>query len=68
MYLLQAGLGRLGYDLPASGAFDPPTTTVVQAFQRHWRPEGVDGVADGESRARLMALLRLQSRPEPGSG
>ena len=35
------------------------TTAVVRAFQRHWRPDKVDGIADGETRARLIALLRV---------
>ncbi len=61
VFLVQAGLTRLGYDCPPSGAFDAATRTIVQAFQRHWRPERVDGVMDGDSRARLMALLRLQA-------
>jgi N-acetylmuramoyl-L-alanine amidase len=59
VFALQAGFTRLGYDLPPSGKFDATTTTVVRAFQRHWRPEKIDGVADGETRARLIALLRL---------
>jgi N-acetylmuramoyl-L-alanine amidase len=58
VFALQAGLTRLGYDSAPSGTFDATTTTVVKAFQRHWRPERVDGVADGETRARLVALLR----------
>jgi N-acetylmuramoyl-L-alanine amidase len=61
VFALQAGLTRLGYDLPPSGAYDEETACVVRAFQRHWRPARVDGVADGETRARLMALLRLAS-------
>jgi N-acetyl-anhydromuramyl-L-alanine amidase AmpD len=32
---------------------------VVHAFQSHWRQTDVSGAADGETRARLMALLRL---------
>jgi len=59
VFALQAGFTRLGYDLPPSGRFDADTTTVVRAFQRHWRPEKVDGIADGETRTRLIALLRL---------
>jgi N-acetylmuramoyl-L-alanine amidase len=59
VFALQAGFTRLGYDLPPSGSFDAHTTAVVRAFQRHWRPEKVDGIADGETRARLIALLRL---------
>ena len=59
VFLLQAGLTRLGYDSAPSGQYDDHTATVVTAFQRHWRPEAVDGIADGATRARLMALLRL---------
>jgi len=59
VFTLQAGLTRLGYDSAPSGAFDAATATIVRAFQRHWRPARVDGVADGETRARLIALLRL---------
>ena len=61
VFLFQAGLSRLGYDCSPSGAFDAATRTIVEAFQRHWRPERVDGAMGGETRARLMALLRLQS-------
>jgi len=59
VFALQAGLARLGYDCAPSGVFDETTATVITAFQRHWRPDRVDGAADGETRARLMALLRL---------
>jgi len=62
VFALQAGLTRLGYDAAPSGVFDAATATVVRAFQRHWRPEQVDGVADGETRARLVALLRADPR------
>ena len=58
VFALQAGFTRLGYDCAPSGRFDAHTTAVVTAFQRHWRPDKVDGVADGETRARLIALLR----------
>ena len=59
VFILQAGLQRFGYDLPPSGVYDEATSTVVTAFQRHWRQDGVDGIADGETRARLVGLLRL---------
>ena len=58
VFALQAGLARLGYDSAPSGQFDARTRSIVTAFQRHWRPERVDGVADGETRARLVHLLR----------
>jgi N-acetylmuramoyl-L-alanine amidase len=61
---LQAALSRLGYDCPPAGRFDAATAAVVTAFQRHWRPALCDGVADGETRATLMALLRI-APPSP---
>lgn len=61
VFALQAGLTRLGYDCAPSGKFDAETATIVQAFQRHWRQEKVDGVADGMTRARLIGLLRAAS-------
>jgi len=59
VYVLQAGLNRLGYECPPAMTYDADTTAIVTAFQRHWRPALCDGVADGETRATLMALLRL---------
>ena len=56
---LQGALARWGYDCPASGRYDGPTAEVVRAFQRHWIQTRFDGAADGETRARLMALLRV---------
>jgi N-acetylmuramoyl-L-alanine amidase len=58
VFALQAGLTRLGYDSAPSGRYDDHTRVIVEAFQRHWRPDGVDGIADGETRARLVHLLR----------
>jgi N-acetylmuramoyl-L-alanine amidase len=58
VFALQAGLTRLGYDSAPSGQYDEQTKTIVRAFQRHWRPERVDGIADGETRARLVHILR----------
>ena len=59
--VLRAGLHRLGYGLKPGGDYDDETRLTVEAFQRHWRPERVDGVADGETRARLVGLLQLAS-------
>jgi N-acetylmuramoyl-L-alanine amidase len=58
VFAMQAGLTRIGYDCAPSGTFDAQTTTVVRAFQRHWLQTRVDGIADGETRARLVAVLR----------
>ena len=37
---------RYGYGLGAKWLFDDEMAAVVRAFQRHFRPERVDGVAD----------------------
>jgi N-acetylmuramoyl-L-alanine amidase len=55
---LRAGLIRLGYELGAHGLYDSDLTFAITAFQRHWRQQRIDGHADGETRSRLMALLR----------
>jgi N-acetylmuramoyl-L-alanine amidase len=57
--VLRSGLARLGYDIAAAGDFDDDLSMVVTAFQRHWLQSRCDGIADGDTRARLMALLRL---------
>ena len=54
---LQAALARYGYNVPTHGKFDGPTMEVVTAFQRHFRPERVDGIADQSTMATLHALL-----------
>jgi N-acetylmuramoyl-L-alanine amidase len=57
--VLRSGLARLGYDIAVGGPFDDDLAVVVTAFQRHWLRSRCDGIADGDTRARLMALLRL---------
>jgi N-acetylmuramoyl-L-alanine amidase len=40
-----------------SAEMDAGTTAIILAFQRHFRPKRVDGVADAETRAVLAKLL-----------
>ncbi len=54
---VQEMLHRFGYRIPRHGRADKATRTVVAAFQRHWRPHMIDGVADGETVAILRGLL-----------
>ncbi len=54
---LQAMLGRFGYEVPRTGAFDDGTREIVAAFQRHFRPARFDGEPDAETVGRLGALL-----------
>lgn len=54
---LQALLALYGYGLELSGVYDRHTRMVVAAFQRHFRPEQVDGEADVSTVATLKALI-----------
>lgn len=54
---LQRALAAFGYDVAQTGMMDAPTCAVVTAFQRHFRPSLVDGVADAETGGRLKSLL-----------
>src|SRR3981189_1093942 len=54
---LQTALARYGYNVPTHGKFDGPTMEVVTAFQRHFRPARVDGIADHSTMSTLHALL-----------
>lgn len=46
-------LGTIGYRT------DLPLPVLLRAFQRHWRPGRVDGVADTETLARLHAVAAI---------
>ncbi|MES0072967.1 N-acetylmuramoyl-L-alanine amidase [Mesorhizobium sp. M0058] len=54
---LQSMLALYGYGVEISGVFDRQTEIVVEAFQRHFRPRLVDGVADGSTSSTLQSLL-----------
>ncbi|HEY8380717.1 MAG TPA: N-acetylmuramoyl-L-alanine amidase [Microvirga sp.] len=54
---LQAMLAMYGYGLKITGTFDEDTEKVVAAFQRHFRPERVDGVADASTITTLRDLI-----------
>jgi N-acetylmuramoyl-L-alanine amidase len=59
---LQRQLQRYGYALAASATYDPTTQEVVAAFQRHFRPARVDGIADVSTRDTLSRLLAALPR------
>ena len=60
---LQAMLGLYGYGTHVTGKFDERTEGDVAAFQRHFRPARVDGIADFSTIDTLHRLLR--ALPEP---
>ena len=56
---LQKQLARFGYELKVTGLYDDDTRSVVTAFQRHFRPARVDGLADPST---VETLRRLSTR------
>lgn len=54
-------LGAIGYRM------DLPLPMLLSAFQRHWRPERVDGEADEETRGLLRAVAALMAGPGDGA-
>ena len=54
---LQSMLGLYGYGVDVNGQFDELTEAVVIAFQRHFRPRKVDGIADMSTIETLHRLL-----------
>ena len=55
---IQTMLQLYGYDVPTSGDFDEKTHLAVTAFQRHFRQQKVDGVADVSTIDTLHRLLK----------
>jgi N-acetylmuramoyl-L-alanine amidase len=58
---MQQALAEYGYGLVLNGKYDAATMEIVTAFQRHFRPERVDGVADASTLSTLHALLSTLS-------
>jgi N-acetylmuramoyl-L-alanine amidase len=54
---LQQALARYGYAIPINGKYDVATMEVVTAFQRHFRPTRIDGIADHSTLTTLQGLL-----------
>jgi len=56
---VRAALAHIGYQVAPEGALDPGLSSVLRAFQRHWRPEAVTGQADAGTVARVEAMAGL---------
>lgn len=56
---LQHGLAAIGFDVPLGGSYDHDTEAVVRAFQRHWRPARVDGLADPSTVATIERIRAI---------
>jgi N-acetylmuramoyl-L-alanine amidase len=56
---VRAALAEIGYRVALEGELDPALSTVLRAFQRHWRPEAVTGQADDGTLVRLLGVRDL---------
>jgi len=50
-------LQQIGYDCAPSGDYDPALRNTLLAFQRHWLPHNLSGLADASTSAMLQAVL-----------
>jgi len=60
---MQRLLAEYGYGVAINGNYDSAMHEVVTAFQRHFRPERVDGVIDTSTRNTLQELRAHRGRP-----
>ena len=60
---MQRNLRNYGYGIIDTGHYGETTGHVVTAFQRHFRPARVDGIADPSTLLTLRALI--ETRPAP---
>jgi N-acetylmuramoyl-L-alanine amidase len=59
---LQGRLAQYGYGIESTGRLDEQTHITLTAFQRHFRPERVDGKADMSTLVTLTGLLEQLKR------
>ena len=50
-------LAYYGFPCPVTGTYDAETEAVIAAFQRHYRPARIDGVADASTITTLRDLI-----------
>ena len=58
---LQRQLQAYGYGIDDTGSYGEQTQIVVTAFQRHFRQERIDGIADASTLLTMRALM--ETRP-----
>jgi N-acetylmuramoyl-L-alanine amidase len=58
---LQEALAAYGYGIDRSGQYDALTRDVIVAFQRHFRPALVDGIADVSTSETLQRLIAVKA-------
>jgi N-acetylmuramoyl-L-alanine amidase len=59
---IQNSLSQYGYGVGVTATYDSATQDAIKAFQRHFRPERIDGVADESTCATALELLAQRGR------
>lgn len=59
---LQKALAAFGYQIEATGEYDAQMQAIVAAFQRHFRPTKIDGIADAETQSLIYAYCHAALR------
>jgi N-acetylmuramoyl-L-alanine amidase len=61
--ILQSGLAHIGYGARVSGVMDEETKLIIEAIQRRYRPDQIDGVVDIETMDIVKGLVEQASKP-----
>jgi N-acetylmuramoyl-L-alanine amidase len=64
---VQTLLRSYGYDIEPTGGFDPKTEFMVTAFQRHFRPQRIDGRIDQSTITTLERLCAALPKGAAGA-
>jgi N-acetylmuramoyl-L-alanine amidase len=59
---MQKSLAEYGYGVGINSEYDSVTREVVTAFQRHFRPESIDGIFDPSTRSTLQELFAARGK------
>lgn len=62
---LRQHLKGIGYAITEIGLFDEELSSVIKAFQRHWRPDLIDGVADSATQSAAEEIYNQSGRLTP---
>jgi N-acetylmuramoyl-L-alanine amidase len=64
--ILQRGLAHIGYGARVSGVMDEATVKIVEAVQRRYRPDRIDGIVDIQTMDVIKALTEhISAGPRP---
>jgi len=59
--IIQRGLAHIGYSARITGVFDGKTQHIIQALQRRYRPDQIDGMIDVQTMEIVKALAEYQA-------